>query len=661
MINNIIRYILKYRFRFLLLLITSVILYSCASIASPEGGDYDFDPPKLVRTIPEMNATNVTTNKIELVFDELIQLEKASEKVIVTPPQKRNPNIQAISNRIRVELRDTLLPNTTYTIDFTDAIVDNNEGNPFENFAFSFSTGDNIDTLAVSGKVLSADNLEPVKGIYVGLHKDLNDSAFTKKPFDRISRTNDRGEFTIRGIAEGEYKIYALDDINRSYKYENRANAIAFDDSIISPSFTQAFRTDTVFNLKTLEADSVITIPYTRFIPDNIVLRSFNSSFKRQYLQKHERPASDQLKIFFGAPTDMPDVKPLNFEASDWGVLERNMANDTLHYWIIDPEVAKIDTLLFQVTYNRTDSLDNLVQTTDSLRFIDRTKKKNDTKKKKNEKEEITFLQVTNNLKSVIDVYDTIQLTFSLPVIDYEKDKFTLQRLVDSTYIDEPFEVIRNEYNPRKYSFIHKWQPATEYKFTLDSATIHSYNGLWNDKLESKFKTKTLDEYGALYIAVNGLETETPVFMQLLNGSDKPVRQEKVIFRKKQGEWAALFMRLIPGKYYARIIFDTNNNGIWDTGDYYEKRQPEMVYYYNSSFDVRQGWEQEESWDINAVELDKQKPLDITKNKPQEKESRRKQLEQQDKKRSEEEKRNRESINQFDNPQSNRRTTQTSY
>lgn len=633
------------------LLAVPFILHSCANMASPQGGDFDFDPPKLMHTTPEINATNVSKHRVELVFDELIQLDKPSEKIIVTPPQKRNPNIQAISNRIIVELKDTLLPNTTYTIDFTDAIVDNNEGNPFENFAFSFSTGDVVDTLAVSGKVLAANNLEPVKGIYVGLHKDLSDSAFITKPFERISRTNDKGEFTIRGIAEGKYKIYALDDINRTYKYENRSNAIAFLDSIVVPSSVRDFRTDTVFNFKKMLVDTVLTVPYTRFLPDDLILRSFTSSFKRQYLQKSERSAPDQLKIFFGSATDLPEVTPLNFPAdSNWSLLERTSTNDTLIYWIVEPEIAKLDTLMLQVKYNKTDSLENLVSTVDTLRFIDRTKKKDDTKKKKNE--DIVFLQLQSNLKSLMDINDTIKFTFSLPVRDFDESKIKLQRMVDSVYVDTDFKLIQNQYNPRKYSIIHKWEYGGEYSLTADSASIFSYSGLWNNKIESKFKVKNSDEYGDLYIAIEGLSNDTPAFLQLLDAADKVVRQEKVLYRKNQGELAALFMRLIPGKYYARIIIDENNNGVWDTGDYYEKRQPEMVYYYNSFFDVKANWQKSEQWAINAVALDKQKPLEITKNKPQEKETKRKKLEQEEKEKNKE--RQRENQNQHDNPQLNR-------
>jgi len=607
------------------ILFSLAVMVSCANMASPGGGDYDYDPPKVVRSSPAFNVTNYTGTKIEIVFDELVQLEKPMEKVIVTPPQKRLPVIQAISNKVKVELRDTLLPNTTYIVDFTDAVADYNEKNVLENFVFSFSTGDVIDSLAVSGKVLTADNLEPVKGIYVGLHSNLNDTAFTKIRFDRISRTNERGEFTVKGISEGKYRIYALDDINRDYMYDNPAEAIAFFDSIVVPSYTQAFRTDTIYK-KDLTVDTVMSIPYTKFLPNNIVLKSFMSDFKRQYLQKTERTTANQMKIFFGAPTEMPKVTPLNFtDSPDWSVLERSRGNDTLQYWIVDPRIVQMDTLTFEVAYHKSDSLNQPVWTTDTLNFINRsrrTREKDD--KKDKDKEDIKFLRIDTNLKGIMNVYDPINIVFDQPVKDSIENKFYLQRLVDSTYVDEEIKFVRDSLNPRKYTMRHRWRPEGEYLFTADSAAIYSYTDLWNDKLEAKFKIKALNEYGRLYISISGLNTDSPVYVELLNSSDVPVRKGMI------RDGGVGFSNIDPGNYYARLFIDENRNGVWDTGDYNKKRQPEQVYYYNKYFEIKANWDLEEAWNVTALDIDKQKPLEITKNKPQEKETKRQQMEKRD-------------------------------
>ncbi len=629
------------------------LLVSCANMASPTGGAYDLDPPKLVRSNPPMNATQVAPHRIVLEFDENVTVEKPSEMVIITPPQRTMPNIYAVNRKVYVQLKDTLLENTTYTVDFTDAIADNNEKNVLESFSLSFSTGDHLDTLAISGTILQADNLEPVKGMYVGLHSNLEDSAFTKLKFERISRTNDRGRFTVRGVAPGKYKVYGLDDANRDYTYDNPSEAVAFLDEIIVPSSERAFRTDTVFNTKDpLRVDTVNTVEYTRFLPDDIVLRSFTSAFKRQYLQKYERE-KDKLHIFFGAPTAMPEVEPMSFDKSlDWSVLEKSRNNDTLTYWIKDKNLAAMDTLSFQINYQRTDSLNQIYTYTDTLNFIDRSRKPEKEKKKKKddeeEEEKIVFLNIKNNLNATWDIYNNISLEFDQPLADSLMKKIRLQSIVDSTFNDLDFQLDADSLNPRKFTLKHKWQYGKEYQVSIDSAAIHSIYGLWNNKLEQKFKVKTEEQYGKWAYLISGLNDSVPAFVELLDKGDKPVRKVRVVNN------AAVFRNLNPGQYYARIVIDENGNGVWDTGDYYTKRQPEMVCYRDKPFDIKANYELTEEWFVDTSNLIKQKPLDITKNKPVEKDSKRKQLEKE-----EEKKRGQKNQNQNQDGTYNSRNNQT--
>lgn len=630
-------------------------------MASPSGGDYDFDPPKVVKSTPTPNQMQVKNGKVEIIFDELVQIEKPMEKVIITPPQKNFPIIRAQNNKVIVELKDTLLPNTTYTIDFTDAIADNNEKNPLENFALSFSTGDIVDSLAVSGKVLSADNLEPIPNMYVGIHSDLSDTAFTKKPFLRISRTNELGQFTIKGIAEGEYKIYALNDLNRDYKYDNPGEAIAFQKTLVIPRTEPATRQDSIYSEK-LKKDTLVEVNYTRYLPDDIILRSFTSAFKRQYLQKHERLTDDALSIYFGAATPMPKIEALNIkeDITEWSILERSIGNDTLKYWITNPYIVEVDTLNLKVSYFKTDSLNIPQMTTDTLSFINRNKKsqqkakekEKDNKKKK--KEETVFLTITSDINQAMDIYKDIKVQFDYPVIDLDKKKINIQQMVDSVYQNISYELKRDSLNPRQYAISHRWKPGEKYRLAIDSASIHSYNGLWNDKLETPFKVKTIDQYGNLYINIQSLPEGMPAFVELLDKSDKPIKYAEV---KDKG---ALFMNLDPGTYYARIVLDTNGNGKWDTGEYNEGLEPEMVYYYPKNFEIKANWDIEEDWNINELPLDKQKPLDITKNKPKEQESRKRMMERRDAQRDKarEDQERKQSQNNFDrnNPNRNNNT-----
>ncbi len=628
-----------------ILILVAVIATACANMATPTGGAYDLDPPKVVKSSPNFNATNVTKGKVVIEFDENVTIEKPSENVIITPPQKSFPIINTVNKRVTVELRDTLLPNTTYTIDFTNSIVDNNEKNPVENFSFSFSTGDVVDSLAISGKVLNAENLEPVKGIYVGLHSNMNDTAFTKTKFERISRTNDAGAFTIRGVAHGNYRLFALDDTNRDYMYDNPGEAIAFLDEILEPTSTRATRYDTLYvDTSKKVIDTIKAIEYTRFLPDNIVLRSFKSSFQRQYLQKYER-TPNKLTIFFGAPTEMPELEPLSFDGSvDWAILERSAKNDTLTYWLKDKDVIAMDTINMRITYTRTDTLNQSVPFTDTLRFVDRTRKKSEKEKEKEEKKkrkegeepEIVFLNIANNLTTAWDTYKNITLEFDQPILDPDSlsSKIIFQQLKDSVYHDVPLQLETDPLNPRKYVIKHRWAYENEFRLQIDSAAIHGIYGLWNNKLDQKFKVKAEDQYGQLAIRVGRVDT-IPSFIELLDKSDKPIRKARV------KDNAAVFRDLNPGTYYARIILDANNNGIWDTGDYEKNLQPEMVCYSPKVFEIKAFFEYDEAdvWMIDPTTLTDQKPLEITKQKPQEKESRRKQLEEMEQKNNEQNRR----------------------
>jgi len=643
------------------------LVVACANMASPTGGAYDLDPPRVVSVSPEFNATNVKDGRIVFIFDENVTVEKPNDNVIVTPPQKSYPVIRAVNKKVTVNLQDTLIPNTTYTIDFTNSIVDNNEKNPLENFSFSFSTGDVVDTLAVSGRVLTADNLEPVKGIYVGLHSNLNDTAFTKTRFERISRTNESGEFTIRGIAPGTYRLYALDDTNRDYMYDNPSEALAFFDQLIEPTSMRATRYDTVYVDTTKKViDTIKAIEYTRFLPDNIVMRSFKSDFQRQYLQKYER-TPHTLTIFFGAPTKMPELEPLSFDKNDdWALLERSVKNDTLVYWIKEKPVMDIDTLSFRITYLKTDSLNQSVPFTDTLRFVDRNRRKNEKKeeqekkkkKKEGEEPEITFLNITNNLSGEWDTYKNIYLEFNEPVIpDSLSEKIVLEQLKDSVYENIPIKLERDSLNPRKFTIRHRWRYDEEYRFAIDSAAIHSIYGLWNNKLEQKMKVKSEDKYAQLAIRVTGIDS-IPSFIELLDKSDKPIRKSRV------KDNVAVFRDINPGTYYARIVLDRNNNGVWDTGDFEKNIQPEIVSYSSRVYELKAFFvydDQDFVWAVDTVNLANQKPMEITKQKPQEKESRLKQLEELERKQNEQRGGRNRNNTDPNNPNSNYNNSNNNY
>lgn len=600
-------------FRLLYGMLLLTVIYSCANIGSPNGGPYDETPPKFVSSTPVPNQINYTGKKIEILFDELIQIEKPSENVIITPPQMELPVIRSAGKKAVIELKDTLKPNTTYTIDFTNSISDNNEKNVFENFSFAFSTGDIIDTLEVSGVLLNAENLEPMPGITIGLHNNLEDSAFVKLPFVRTSRTNDKGQFTIRNITPGTYHIFALNDVNRDYKFDQPGEDIAFLDSVIVPSFELTTRQDTTWK-DSLTIDTIRTVGYTRFFPDNIELRLFKEKFERQYMVKPERPDEKFFTLRFNTKLDtVPVPVPINFtpEDSTWYFVQQTEGGTAVNYWLADSTVWKQDTLQVQVSYPKSDSLNILRPQTDTVQLVLRRrpaeKKK---KKKKDEPDPIVFLGMQVDAPSSMDLFDTISVTFNEPVLDINKEMFFLDQKIDTVWNTVDFDFFPDSTNSLNYFIRRPWKYGEEYRIEVDSAAIHSLYGKWNDFFTGEFKIKKEDEYGYLYLNINGVDTTA--FVELLSSGDAPVRKAKV----KDG--GVLFMDLKPDKYYARIVIDTNGNGVWDTGNYIEKRQPEEVYYSPKMYEIMQNWQVEETWNVNSTPLAKQKPLEITKNKPKE-------------------------------------------
>ena len=608
-----------------------IIGYSCASMGTPDGGPYDEMPPKFVKSTPHLREVNVKNKKFELEFDEFIKLEKASEKVVISPPQLEQPEIKVLGKKVVGEFLDDLKDSTTYTIDFSDAIVDNNEGNPMGHFTYSFSTGASIDTMEVSGTVLNAADLEPIKGIQVGLHKNLNDTAFTKLPFDRVSRTDSRGHFSIRGVAPGKYRIYALMDGNQNYLFDSKTEAIAFSDSIIIPSMMPATRQDTIWK-DTLTIDTIKTVGYTRFMPDDIILRVFKEENTRQYFSRSQRDKENHFILKFSAKADtLPTLIGLNFDEKDAFVIEPNAGNDSICYWIKDSLVYQMDTLEIQMDYLYTDSLNQLVPKTDTIYLAnkltraqkeklakkeaeekEKERKKKEKKGEKIEPEPTPFLKMNVDAPSAFDINKNILLTFEEPVVRIDTSAIRVNVKEDTLWVKAPFLLVADSVIPRQYEILASWEPEKEYQLQIDSAAITGLYGLHTNKVEQTLKVKKQDEYGTLLLNLPGVDQSCIV--ELMDNSGKVLRQQAVT-----PEGTADFYYLAPNtKYYIRMFNDRNGNKVWDTGVFEKGIQPEEVYYFPKVWEMKANFEFEETWDVHAVPVDKQKLDEIKKQKPEE-------------------------------------------
>jgi hypothetical protein len=636
MMNNRIDKIRKW-YRVLPALLVALTIYSCASIGRPDGGPIDEDPPRFLESSPKPGEVNVKKNKFTLTFDEYIKLEKASEKVVISPPQIQQPEIKASGKRVIVTLEDTLKANSTYTVDFADAIVDNNEGNPLGNFTYTFSTGTAIDSMEVAGTLLEASNLEPVKGMMIGLHSNLADSAFLKLPLDRVARTDSRGHFSIKGVAPGKYRIYGLLDSDQNYAYTQKSEALAFNDSLVVPYSEERMRHDTVWR-DSLTVDTVISRKYTHYLPDNLILRSFKADAAQQYLVKSERLDEKKFSVYFAAKADsLPKLRGLNFDDSRL-VVEHNARLDTVNYWIADSTIYKMDTLSLSLEYLYTDTLDRLVPRTDTLNLVTKVKsKKEDAKDKKqkrrkgDDEEEAApkteLLNVTLNAPAAMDVYGVATLDFPEPVGSIDTAGIHLRMKVDSLLKEVTFNFEQDSLNSRRYKIYYDWDFGQEFELTVDSASLGGLYGLHNGPLKSNFKVKSEEEYCSIFFNVSG--ADSLAFVELLTPQDNVVRTIKV----RDGH--ADFYFLAPGRYCARLINDRNGNGVWDTGYYTEEGilQPEEVYYYNQLVEPKANWELNQDWDIKALPLDKQKPDEMKKQKPDEEKKKNKNAEREKNKR----------------------------
>ena len=636
-----------------ILAFSATLIAACASIGSPDGGPYDETPPMFLGSKPEPFALGVKDKRVTLEFDEFIKIEKAAEKVVISPPQITPPIIKTSGKKIVVELDDSLKANTTYSIDFSDAIVDFNEGNPLGNFSFLFSTGDQIDTLAVSGTVLNASNLEPIKGILVGLHSNLADSTFNTQAFDRVSRTDADGRFTICGIAPGSYRAYALQDANQNFLFDQKNEMIAFLDSLVVPYTEIRMHQDTTW-IDSLTIDTIRTVPYTHYLPDDLILLAFTEAPTQRYLIKAERPALNHFSIFFSLGADsLPQVTPLNFPQEDAYIVQTSADYDSITYWLKDTLIYYQDTLSFALTYEYTDTAGMLTPRTDTLNLVpkktrakilqEEEKKRQEAEKEREKrmkrgdtipetKPQPKHLAIKIKGSTNMELTDNALFDFDEPIAQYNDTAIHLYKKVDTLWIEEPYLFRQRENTLLGYELLGEWKPGMEYKIALDSTAFTGLYGLQTKQQETKLKFKTLDQYSTLYLTI---QNASPTYtIQLLNG-DKVVRQQ----RTQKGQ--ADFYFLKPGTYHIRLFNDRNENGVWDTGLYECKVAAEEVYYFPGKIEMRENWDYTQEWDPKATPIDRQKPDDIKKQKSDTKERKSKNAEREAKKQQQQQQQNR--------------------
>ena len=603
------------------------LLSSCANLGGgPQGGPRDTIPPKVEKESPLNGTLNFDAKRIEIHFDEYIQLGDIQKNVLISPPQQKAPEIKAIGKTLSVVFADPLIDSTTYTLDFGSAICDYNEKTPLNGYIYSFSTGDVIDSLAISGRVYNSANLDPVAGVLVGIHINPADSALTTTPFIRITRTDEDGYFTIHNMRGGIYRLFALDDISRDYLYQP-GEALAYADSLITPYVERREVADTTWRdtlgidpqtkdtLFTRQIDSISLVTKTFYLPDSLVLWYFAEEKQRHYFKGVYREEPHAFSLIFSAPQDsIPSILPLSpsqrdsmasdsawVNWMDYTLVQSNTSHDTLTFWLTDSLAIGQDSIYLEMTYLVSDSLYQLVPQRDTILAVYRRPRMSEKawenlQRQKRERK----LELKSNASGKFEIYDTLHISSAYPLDSIKKEHIHLVHRVDSITTPVSFELQIVDSLKQRIQLVATLQPSESYHLTLDSAACYDIYGKCNDSTAFPIRLKSLDEYSSLLVKLTHFDERARI--QLLNEKDQVLQELPAL------ETGTYFGHLAPTTYYLRLYLDLNADQRWTRGDWIAHRQPEPIYYFPSKLKLRANWDFEENFDHLAIPQAQSKP-----------------------------------------------------
>jgi uncharacterized protein (DUF2141 family) len=571
-----------------------ILVFSrCANQGMPTGGPKDTIPPFLVESTPHPMAVNYSGKDIRLTFNEYIIPDEVSEELVISPPLDKRASVRTKSKTLIVEFNEPLKQDVTYSLDFKNSVVDNNERNPLIGLRVLFGTGPVIDTLRVAGTVKRADNLEPLEKTVVMLHSNLHDTAVYRSKPDYIARTDNRGIFLFDNIKAGTYQLFALNDANSNLKYDAGAEEFAFSDSLVMPSAGYIEIPDSMAT----GADSLLISGHTLFKPGPVVLRIFTEKVFEQYLDKAIRESRYKTTFVFGETVkDSFGISLPGYESRNWFLTEYNPDFDSLTVWITDTLIAARDTLPLEISYFQIDSLNRRFVTRDTVRLVYTEKEKTESRRKKKENElpEILQFQFSDNIQSdKFDLNNSILITSPEPVKQFDFSKIKLSLADDSTSVPIRIHVEKDSTAWRTYRISVNWETGTSYRLEIDSAACENIYGITNKKISKEFTTQKEDFYGRIILDLTSVEN--PLLVQLL----KNTKEEEILKTLNTNQnGRVIFDFLHPSKYKVRIVFDENDNGKWDTGNYRSGLQPERVAYLPEIIKVRSNWDNQRLWDL---------------------------------------------------------------
>ena len=554
------------------ILISMIFSHSCANTTTPpSGGAKDTIPPVITEIYPALGQVNVPVNKTKLVleFNEYVTV-KDGKSIFLSPPLEKAPKYKLKGKGVVITFENDLDSNRTYTLDVTNAIADNNEGNMFPGFTLVFSTGSEIDSMMVTGIVQDCNNLEPLKGATVMLYKDQADSAiFLQRP-DAAVKTDKWGFFCLRNIQDTVYRMYAIIDENNNNKYDPDAEKIAFIDTVIRPVVVV---NDSLPELQKYDMEDTLSCLARN---TEYELNIFKEKPSMQMIVNRERVGDRTSYVTFMAPYAQVDslwikgVKPENI------ITQFNVIQDSLEIWVNDPK-PQPDTFYVSVRYMKTDTLGMLNSAVDEFKLINPNRKTFGKSSKKDIKHEDTTAVVKiEAAPETVEQYGFV-MEFKYPIVESAFD--SLKFISINPKQEESaagYTVSQDTVNLRKYIVRpkDKMQVGYEYKLKLPHRKFRDINGFYNDSTEVKVSLPKDDKLSTMNLVLTNVNNK--YIVDLLNEKRSSVLRSYVI----ENDQTLIFPYLKKGKYSIRITEDLNKNGIVDTGNLLEHRQPEKVRFY---------------------------------------------------------------------------------
>lgn len=580
----------KLRFRIIIIgcLLSVLLLQRCANVVAPTGGPKDELPPVVVETTPENHSVNFNSKRIDITFDEYITLENAKQKVIFSPLLDEKADIKLKDQTVVIKFNETLKTNTTYTINFGDAIKDLHEGNVFQDYVFSFSTGEVLDTLSIAGRLLSADEKKPIEDAFVTLYYGDSDGLdtlpLTRKP-DFVGKVDKEGYFNISGLADKKYFVFAIKDVNSNYYFDLPNEQVAFLDTLVSPvpfkplpkhnaDSTMKQNADTLQQLSVLpdSTESVIfdTISGKTFDlkARDLTLYMFTEKDTTQTLLEKKLVENGLLRFAFRQPAENVMIETTEILPDSFNIVKVHSADFDTISWYFTPKVK--DSLWVQIKY------DTLINDSTLYNLV--------FKEKKGQKAE--NLKISDNLVNNSIMPDTVlTLAFGEPLLDFQLPDSVLFIADKDTLNEKPIFEKADEFGFR-YKLKNTLEADKEYSIAIPDSVLFSIRQRTNAALNLKFHLAKEDEYGNIFITVVPPDNVPQVIVQLLNDKNKIV-DTQIITEKQEVE----FWYLAPGKYKLKAILDADANGKWSTGNFHRHFLPETIIDYKDELDLKAGWD----------------------------------------------------------------------